>query len=360
MQPVSFLLVLSAHHLGLVHRAWQRSSSEIPPEVYWRVVERLRATWQQIRCPDQLSELSRAVNQFLDSHAMFEAEVEQNDLIWSPDKMPDRGYDYWARRKLVEDAFQRVLSPRYHTLEPIADLLKLDPPVSLEQIALMYGLRTASGDPDVMAIRREIARPGSVIGPDYQHPDAEQPIEFSAEQQTLLSTRDLPGLPHSLQDLPGHELFGDDGEADDDGEQPVGPETVYDLWLFNQQSSTAISVSQAATMLRQSEMEVRRAWEFFSSGGTEQQWAEGEQAPAVPTPIAPQRTEEPEPEAEPDEPAEESAQGARPAAVHPAVDQLASLSNERLKKMARAMGVARRGRFSRQKTIEAIRAASAQ
>lgn len=177
--------------------------------------------------PKECAELASAVADFVTQMNAFD---EQEN--------PYPTEAFWQARERLEAVRDRMIEPEApRKLESIKELAAL-PNMSHEQIARMYGFVDAKGRPETHKVAQELATPGSVIGPDWVHP------EEAAKRKRYEEAK-------ARQQEAGHTKQA--------ARAPACPETP--LELFQQ----GVSVAQSARMLQWTEEDTAAAWKQFEA-----------------------------------------------------------------------------------------------
>lgn len=146
---------------------WINDPHDFPiPEEYWESLDRLLKLCESEGLPDafvttRYVHLVMKTKEYLDAYREMIARVDRKP-------MPE----FFNAQSLLCD---EILDwPNLHTREkelvPVKELVEQG--VQLHQIALIYGLKDPrTGVGLSQKIRQELENPGSVIGPDYVHPD---------------------------------------------------------------------------------------------------------------------------------------------------------------------------------------------
>jgi hypothetical protein len=214
-----------------VHQDWvDDPNTENPTLAYWDAFDALIDTFRNGDLPSCCRRLATAV---------FELGVAGEDHHRSDRVVVAQAF--WAAREHVEQLMDRIkrgaMKP-YHESVQYLDREK----VPHEQIARMWGLVNADGSGNSRLVLQELERPGSVIGPDYVHPDDVEPdgemLVAQAKYQQLRAARDLAT------------------QAAKEEERPC-PETSEQLWLEK------VGVEQAARMLKRPLEDVVKEWKGF-------------------------------------------------------------------------------------------------
>ncbi len=213
------------------HKTWQLDDNRPnPDEAYWDRVNMLINGFEAGEIPADCRRLAVTVEKLQQAAERFETRDDENNFYPRD--------DFWyaieeLEKTLAGKAPELALKP----LEPIKELI--DQKVERWQIAKMYGLFDASGEPQPHLVQKEIDNPGSVITKDWIDPRVK---ELRASQDAA--------------DRHAHELQETKTAA---SKRTPCPETPEELW------QQEVPVEQSAKMLCRSEDEVRAMFEQFDA-----------------------------------------------------------------------------------------------
>lgn len=220
-------LYAAAEAFTRAHHAWTNDNNRPHPDAtYWDSLEALIQVFESGDVPAECRALANAVHELTIQLHIFDTleTIEPSD-------------QFWIAREAVERAHQNSVEPKEVNLESMKELH--DQGVSHEQIARIYGLVDREGRGKSHLVDKELQTPGSVIGPDWKHPDAQTQATVAA-QATQASKR--------LQEIAA----------------PACPETPEELYL------QGVSAGQAAKMLQWSLDKTQQEWELFRLQDEEQ------------------------------------------------------------------------------------------
>lgn len=314
-------LFAAVDRFNAVHDAWAEDmNSPHPTLAYWHSFDQLLAAFNG-DMPANCRPLATAVFRLAAERAKFDA---------SGDEHPHQNF-FGAREELVK-VFEQVKSPaeRRHR-ETIKELDRQKVPH--EQIARIWGLRRPDGTGKAYLVQQELNEPGSVIGPNYVHPDDAQDMQdMQSARRKYLELAAMVAQEQQEQAI--------------EEEKPC-PESPKELWLLG------VSTQQAAKMLKRDQSEVARMWEVFEQQKHPVVTAE---APEGISPLSAELVPAVEGNQEPVEPI--SAESADPLADDiPSYDpreEFADWTDDDLKEEAKRLGVSLRGPFNREKAIDKI------
>lgn len=307
------------------HNAWvDDQNSPFPTLSYWEGCDQLLSTFDTGDIPRDCRQLAAAVYELGTERLMF----VQADNANPPDS-------FWAKREALESLMTRI---RHGKIKPYRESVKdlKAQGVPDEQIARIWGLTHPDGSGNQHLVRRELEFPGSVIGPDYVHPDDKEPedkVALARSRYATLREKSAPAV-----------------QADDDG--PC-PESSEDLWM------QGVAVSQAAQMLKRPEKDVAAEWAEYQRGrmGRQESAKQAEQQPAKPQFTGVMAERRPKPQF--DDPILPSDD----AVATPEVPEdspyapFSEWSDDEIKGHAKRIGVDIRGKFKRERLIDRILAA---
>jgi hypothetical protein len=222
---------------------------------------------------------------------------------------------YWSAREYLAAEAEKHRTPSARSfIEPISVLHKQG--VIHEQIARMWGLLNADGSGKSYLVQQELDKPGSVITPDYVHPD-----EKDVTKKTMVARSDYLALAAKVD-----ATMNQDAE---NAEEPVCPESSEQLW------QQGVLLPQASRMLKRSQKDVAADWAKFKGvKESAQSTADAEPTDSV-API-------PEPSTVPV--VKENAASERAAGFE-------SWSDDDIRQQAKDYGLPMVGRYSRKKMI---------
>lgn len=103
---------------------------------------------------------------------LFMAQVEYHDTRHSVQQEPTD--DFWRAIHEISEARKEFERPTKSETPPDSVKVLHDQKVGIDQIAKIWGLYTEDGRPDLGRVSQELARPGSVINDDYEHPNVKK------------------------------------------------------------------------------------------------------------------------------------------------------------------------------------------
>jgi len=235
-----------------IHNDWanaRENSARYPTLAYWRSFNDMVNLFQSGNLPADCRQLSVAVFNLAKQSVEF-------DISDSPE--PPSAF--WHAREHLEDIHIKLGQPG----EPVyrESIKELDKQVvPHEQIARMWGLRNADGTGRPHLVQQELDNPGSVIGPDYIHPDdVEAGKDAEEARRTYQSMRDTMTS----------------AAAEAAAESQPCPETSQELWLL-----PGMTIRQAAKMLQRTEDDVAAEWQTFEAAKNAGDNEGGTEAPSV-------------------------------------------------------------------------------
>jgi len=313
------------------HDSWAVDDNAPHPTLaYWHSLDAMLSTFETGDLPANCRQLAMAVFRL----GALKAEFDQSEEL-------DPGVRFWeAREKLAEELAKSRQPARRSYLEPITELHRQKVPI--EQIARMWGLTNPDGSGRSDLVQKELDCPGSVITPDYVHPD-ERELAVKTEKSRL----------EYLHAAAAAATVASQRKADED--EPVCPETSKELW------SQDVPLPQAARMLKRSQEEVAAEWAEFKRTSPpkpkldedgnpipEPEWQAGKE-PASEAAVLAEISFPPGAEAEQPDESQELVGEAEVEAAE--ATDFGSWSDDELKQQAKDYGIAIVGRFSRKKTI---------
>jgi hypothetical protein len=225
-----------------IHTEWVDNPNRVIPDAtYWDGVIALLEVFDHGDMPELMKPFGEAIAKLDAALCEFDDRSDINN------HMPKDGF--WAA---VEGIFnlrkQQKIAYRPKRLETIAELNQQDVP--LWQIAKIYALVDECGKPDTEAVKAEIAKPGSVITPDWVHPDERERRRLVQQQDERRKTI-TAATQKKVSDA-----------------KPVCSETCENLW------KQKVGVEQAAKMLRRSEDEIQDEYNAFNQRAQDEAAAE--------------------------------------------------------------------------------------
>jgi len=226
------------------HNRWadpKANSPENPTLEYW---DRLATMVRMFESGDLTSDCRKLAMSVFELGTQYLAH-DQTDNIDPPES-------FWSARQELEKALTEFGAPGMKPYRETVKQLK-EQEVTLDQIGRMVGLRNPDGTGNQRLVQQELDSPGSVIGPDFVHPDdVEEDAATELARQLYVSRRSA---------------FTKEKE-NNPTESPVCPETSLELWSLN-----GMTVKQAAKMLKRPESDVAAEWDQFEKdaadpGGT--------------------------------------------------------------------------------------------
>jgi hypothetical protein len=259
------------------HDNWANPTDQTlyPPLSYWSALDEMVGGFESGDLPADCRPLAKEVF----AVGIQKIAHDERDELSPPDS-------FWQSRQDLETAFQKAGQPGHATYRESVKVLN-EQGVAPEQIARIWGLTNPDGSGRPHLVQQELLEPGSVITPDYVHPDdveasglaQKSKIEYMAAKSQYYADR----ASEKQQDNPG----------------PC-PETSRELWGL-----TNMTLGQAAKMLQRPEAEVATEWEQFDAEqeSAAQSATKGQELlPPTPQPqpvhrAIPVAEQEPEPEA---------------------------------------------------------------
>jgi len=305
------------------HHHWQDDKNGRPghPDAqWWTAYEVLVNTIENGSIPERVQKegLYRAISDLTDQVMIFDA-ADIGD-------MP--GPDLWAALENLERKTTAFSLPQVKRRETVRELA--DAKVPTEQIARMYCLFLPGGTKgDAGLIARELREPGSVIGPDWVHPDD---AADAADLERILAAPETLAVDHEIPER-----------------EPTTTKEIEDIWLIGREpEGTPVEIAQAAKMLYTTVAEISPTWNDLDRKEAERAAAQMPGArPIAPTPetaIAP--AAKPKPPA--DKPKPPAAEG-----------EFTGISTDVLTAEAKALGITIREGTKRKTIINKIKAANA-
>lgn len=233
----SSVLFHAVGEFNQVHNDWadaKDNSARYPTLAYWRSFQNMVDLFQAGDLPADCRQLAAAVFQL----AQQSISHDTSDSLEPP-------AEFWHARENLEAVLSKLGEPGQPVYrESIKELDKQGVPH--EQIARMWGLKNADGTGRPHLVQKELDNPGSVIGPDYVHPDDIEAGEMAEEARNTY--RAMRSTMTESQE-----------EAATASAQPC-PETSEELW-----SLPGMTIRQAAKMLKRTEDDVSAEWQLFES-----------------------------------------------------------------------------------------------
>lgn len=226
-------LLAAVDEMTRVHQEWADDNNRPNPDaVYWDTVDQLRTVFATGDIPDDCRDLEDAVAAFLLEVDAFDQRAD--DWVHYPHP------EFWQARQEIEDT-RNATKQTLPELRPLESMQELDAQkVSHEQIAKMYGLVDDAGYGLAHLVKKELANPGSVIGPDWVDPRIKE-----RQQHEIEVTRRESKVQTKRRNAA-------------EEEKPC-PESPQELW------EQSVPVAQAARMLRRSEEEVAELFKGFEA-----------------------------------------------------------------------------------------------
>lgn len=300
----------SVARFNAVHNEWASSPNDPNPTIkYWSAYDQMIATFDGGDIPSKARQLAESVYRLAQQYVKFVA----MDVLHPPD-------DFFAARQDLENVLSNIGAAQERKRpESVIELNRQGVPH--QQIAKIWGLVNPDGTGKSWLIQQELDKPGSIISPDYVHPDDKVLSDTAAaakrEYERLASAASVVTTAQK--------------EAED---RPC-PETPQELWAQN------VSPAQAAKMLKMPEDDVRVLWAKWTAEKNPQ--TTSTEAPIVPfiaaVPVAAEAIVESE--SNPDDP----------------YDAFADWTDEHVREHAKELGLETRGRFVRNSMLDKILAA---
>jgi hypothetical protein len=217
-----------------IHQRWQNDRTEPPITDAWLDgTEELFHTFSTGDIPAEARELEEAVARFSD---LFEHD-DNAGLLSHPDRMGGT----WEGIKGIELRLKDLLPKEKRPIETMQTLHHQN--VSHEQIARMHGLIDAHGHGKYWLVDEEIAKPGTIMGPDGFPKPEHLPKVAEHKQADPKRKRSLMRRPKAEADKPC-------------------PETPRELWQQRLGDSPE-GINQAAKMLGKPVEEVKALFQGF-------------------------------------------------------------------------------------------------
>lgn len=230
-------LIESVDQFTRDHHAWVNDvNREHPDAAYWDALTDMLDVWEAGEIPAECRSLQPHVDELAVQLDIFDAESSTSGSI-----QPNA--DFWEARQQLEQARIRRDEPKKHR-ESVSELSRQG--VTHEQIASMWGLTFGQ-------VEQEIQRPGSVVGPDYIHPEDRQQ---RAKTENLPTAGAKTSTPHAG---PRRRVAS-----------KMCTESARELWALGQGAgATPISYDQAADMLGCTIAEVEAQFRLFDDESAE-------------------------------------------------------------------------------------------
>ena len=196
------ILLDSVEHFIRTHEEWADGNETELTDVYEEALKEMVAEFASGDMPGRLREVERAVETVGMEYTAFERYVTQSNK--SPRK------EFWDSIESLRGKLAGAVSPPPMILETIPQLVKQG--VTPAQIAKIYshqgrGPFMVNGHPRPDLVSKEIDDPGSVLPPDFVHPEvsAKQEAEKEAEQRRAARVKERFAAtvtgPESIEDL---------------------------------------------------------------------------------------------------------------------------------------------------------------
>lgn len=319
----SAILFAAVEEFNTVHNAWVGDSNSDHPTIrYWDALDELLETFDAGDVPSDCRQLASAVYDLAREKQAHDA----TDSI-------DPAHSFWAAREALETLWERH---RYGAKVKYRETVKeLDRQgVPHEQIARIWGLKHRDGSGNATLVARELEFQGSVIGPDYVHPDDrddDERAERNIEKYRAQHTGEAPAVASNRP-----------------SEDPPCPETSEELWLQK------VSIPQAAKMLKRTQDDLAAEWKVFEQGRIDRKNAkEAAQKPAGGAP------EEPEAEI-PQKPILKRPSVVEEEDLLEKYAPFADWTDDDIKVHGRGLGLTLTGRFNRFRALDRIISAEAE
>lgn len=252
------LLYSSVERFNKIHNEWAGAgdnSSPYPTLTYWGELQEMVRVFEEGDLPAESRVLATHVFRLAKEFAIHDGQ----DAV-------EPHQEFWRARQDLEQYHSQMNEPGTPRHRESMQQLR-DQKVPDEQIARMWGLKNPDGTGKSYLVQREIDNPGSVIGPDYVHPD-----DVEATRNAKLAMSSWLEEKQKLDDIVG--------ERKEQETRTPCKETSHDLW-----SLPHMSVKQAAKMLCREEGDVAREWEGFKRQ-KEQSEQEKKESPQPPSAIS--------------------------------------------------------------------------
>lgn len=214
-----------------IHLEWVDQTNRTNPDAtYWDGVVGLIEVFHEGDTPESMKAFAAAVD-------VLDKALEDFDERPDVDNLMPRDSFWKATEGIFNLRKQQRQAFKPKRLESMQELNEQKVP--LWQIAKIYKLLDENGEPDQDAVRRELATPGSVIGPDWVHPDEQdrrRQLERQAERRSAITSTTRQRVKAA---------------------KPVCPESCEEL--FRQ----GVSAAQVAKMLGREEEEIQAEYDAF-------------------------------------------------------------------------------------------------
>lgn len=223
------------------HDAWAATTdrTDWPDEDYWNAYNDMSSTVLNGDVPGSCRLLVQAAENLAKECQVFDEQAAVDQ------QMPHDGF--WSAREAMAHIRAGMKRNEIAQLKPLETIRELrQQKVSDEQIARIYGLYMANGEPASHLVQRELDNPGSIVGPDSGWID---PRLREAERDNADGDRRTARADAGLTSKRGNRRV--------EAEKPC-PETPQELWQQN------VSAAQSAKMLRMPEQEVSAMFARFA------------------------------------------------------------------------------------------------
>lgn len=225
-------LLAAVEQFTNVHNNWVAdNNAEFPTIVYWDALDELIEVFNSEDIPASGRMLAAAVYELAEEKAIHEATENLN---------PHNGF--WQKREILENLWTTLRwGGKQKYRESVKELDRQGVPH--EQIARIWGLRHRDGSGNAALVARELEYPGSVVGPNYVHPDdmeAERSAQIIIDRHRTAAA--APVTPPPMTTPEGAALC---------------PETSEELWLQK------VPLPQAAKMLGRRQDDLAMEWKEF-------------------------------------------------------------------------------------------------
>lgn len=246
------------------HQQWQNSDDlPDPDDAYWAAVDQLLQDFSG-SIPGHLRQVADAV---FDFETEVDAFVNRED---TDNQHPS--YTFWSAIEHLENQVNQPDAIEHYRANPLPSILALEKQgVPHDQIARIWQLFHANGEPNRAAVQKELDAPGSVIAPGFDPRIVEEErkrAEFAARHSDLAETR----TAIKASDAPCKET-------------PIE--------LFEQ----GVGEAQATRMLKRPLAEVQKLWNEFTVAKQQALAARDARAAAVHQVITPAANPDTEPPA---------------------------------------------------------------
>lgn len=247
------------------HNEWASSTDrETPDEDYWDAYDEMIRVVDEGDTPRSLRQLVAGVGTLDRERIKFDHSQEDAD-----DQMPHA--EFWAAREDLAHVRTTQARDDIALLKPLETIQELrEQKVTDSQIAKIYGLFMANGEPASHLIQREIDKPGSVIDAKWVDPRVR---EIRAEREAK----------ERESDEDAREGLSARRRRAEQEEKPC-PETPHELW------EQKVSVAQSAKMLKMTETKVAELFKRFAK--EREDMLAGKGAPKNRAPAEPESSDE--------------------------------------------------------------------